>query len=291
MNKESMLDVVRRHYNAHGSHKAMGSSSPSQVEPHFFLVRSFLGEIDIAILFNTKRCRYQCTFCSLPAKSSEEFIPADDIAAQYLGVLDRVKYAIGVLERLTIANEGSVLDVQTFPHSTLLEIVESSSALPGMTRVVIESRLEFVDVETLQDLRRLSGGKSIDVLTGFESADSRIREGILGKRESLDRFLVGLDRVAEAGCALTAYVLYKPDPRMTDEEAYLEAERSIDFLDEQTRRRDTSHSASGSTRCTFLEVRNGSGERCSWITSRPGSVMFLHSLTERMNRAYQFISG
>jgi len=50
-------------------------------------------------------------------------------------------------------------------------------------------------------------------------------------------FLVGLDKVTVCGAELTAYVLYKPSPTMTDEEAFHEAENSIDFLVEQCSRR------------------------------------------------------
>jgi uncharacterized Fe-S cluster-containing MiaB family protein len=42
--------------------------------------------------------------------------------------------------------------------------------------------------------------------------------------------LGGLDEVAAAGAELTAYVLFKPEPTMTDAEAAAEAEASIDYL-------------------------------------------------------------
>ena len=36
-----------------GQRKAMGSSSPSSSRPHYFLVRTFLGENDLLIILNT----------------------------------------------------------------------------------------------------------------------------------------------------------------------------------------------------------------------------------------------
>ncbi len=86
-----------------------------------------------------------------------------------------------------------------------------------MTAIGRMRRVRRIEIETRLD-------------TGFETVSEPIRERHLKKRESLTAFLSGLDRVAEAGASLTAYVLFKPDPAMTDEEAVLEAKASIGFL-------------------------------------------------------------
>ncbi|XKH34811.1 hypothetical protein ACIU1J_00400 [Azospirillum doebereinerae] len=150
--------------------------------------------------------------------------------------MQEVRHAIGAFERLTIANEGSVFDDTTFPQDALEQIVRSVRAVPNIRKLVIESRLEFVRSGTLRRLTA-EGGKRIDVLTGFETLDATIRDEVLGKREPLDLFLSGLDEIAGGGAELTAYVLFKPSPAMTDEEARDEAEASIDFLTDQCGRR------------------------------------------------------
>ncbi|MGY0063634.1 radical SAM protein [Streptomyces sp. LZ34] len=218
-------------YRTFGPPKAMGESAPASDRPHFFLHRNFLGEQDLAILFNTKRCRYQCKFCALPFKSSREWIPKEGVLAQFRYVLEEDKHALGVLERVTIANEGSVFDETTFPADALIQITAATRKLPRVRKIVLESRLEFLRAEQLKEIAQNSG-KQLDILTGFETLDEDLRERVLGKREPLDVFLRGLDVVAEADCELTAYVLFKPDPVMTDEEAWAEAESSIDYLHE-----------------------------------------------------------
>jgi uncharacterized Fe-S cluster-containing MiaB family protein len=77
----------------------------------------------------------------------------------------------------------------------------------------------------------------INILTGFETVDPYIRDVILNKRESIEQFLLGLDMVAKMKLDLTAYILFKPSYKMTDEEAIVEAETSIDFLHRECLRR------------------------------------------------------
>ncbi|UGQ12525.1 radical SAM protein [Yinghuangia sp. ASG 101] len=218
-------------YRSFGPPKPMGGPAPAPDRPHFFLHRNFLGEQDLAILFNTKRCRYQCKFCALPFKSSREWIPEDAVLAQFRYVLEENKHAIGVLERVSVANEGSVLDETTFPADALTRIAGAVRRLPRVRKLILESRLEFLRPERLRELTAASG-KQLDVLTGFETLDEDLRERVLGKREPLDVFLRGLDVAGEAGCELTAYVLFKPEPTMSDKEAWAEAEASVDYLHE-----------------------------------------------------------
>ena len=223
-------------YREFGPPKAMGQSAKSPSIPHFFLLRKFLDEQDLAILFNTKRCRYNCHFCALPAKSSLEFISGEHIAEQFLYVLQEVKHALGLVDRLTIANEGSVFDGSTFPFDTLLNIVHTATALPNIRRLVFETRLEFLRDEALESIRQVGVGV-LDILTGFESLDRRIRDEVLVKREPLDVFLTGLDVIARHRASLTTYVLFKPCPDMSDQEATSEARASIEFLRDQCNQR------------------------------------------------------
>jgi radical SAM enzyme (TIGR01210 family) len=222
-------DAIFELHRTYGPSKQMGAGAPSTERPHFFLVRTFLGEQDLAILFNTKRCRYQCRFCALPAKSSLERIAPNDILQQFLYVASEVKHCLGILDRLTIANEGSVLDCDTFGRNALHEIVGATRRLPRLRTIVIETRLEFVRSAELYELDVLSR-KHLNILTGFETLDSRIRDEVLGKRETIAGFLGGLDEIARASASLTAYVLFKPSPEMSDASALQEARATIEFL-------------------------------------------------------------
>jgi archaeosine synthase beta-subunit len=227
---ETLPEVARRLYADHGQRKPMGTAQGVARKPHFFLLRTFQEDTDLLVILNTKRCRYQCAFCQLPAKSSRVWIPGEDVVAQVRYVLDEVKHALSIVDRVTLSNEGSVLDAKTLDPKALGQILDAVNEMRRVKRVVLETRLEFADPSRLAALQERLQRASLDILTGFETVDEDLREGVLGKREPLHGFRAGLDRLAAIGLDLTAYVLFKPAPDMTDQEAYAEARRSIEFL-------------------------------------------------------------
>lgn len=253
--RPSLKQQVGDLYEKYGQRKPMGESAPSPWMPHFFLHRTFLGDQDLLIIFNTKRCKYRCHFCQLPAKSSPTMIPGSEIVAQFGYVMKELKHSLSVMDRLTFSNEGSVLDPATFPTEALLEIAEAIHELRRVRTLVLETRLEFVDPAVLAQVREAAPRVSLNILTGFETHDPYIRDKVLFKREPLDVFERGLDRVAEAGVhELTAYVLFKPRWDMSDEEAVAEAEASIDYLAAQA----TSRGLNLSVRLNPMYAADGS---------------------------------
>ncbi len=237
---DAILEEVRSLYALYGQQKPMGESMPDPRKPLFFLNRTFLGENDLLIILNTKRCRYQCWFCQLPAKSSKTPIQADDILEQFRYVVHELKHSLSIIDRITLSNEGSVLDSETLPRDALLAIASYINEIRRVRTLILETRLEFVDPAFLKIINQAAPRVKINILTGFETKNERIRELILHKRESLTMFINGMDQVAEAGADLTAYVLFKPEPSMSDEEAFAEASSSIDYLVEACRSRKIS---------------------------------------------------
>jgi radical SAM enzyme (TIGR01210 family) len=226
----STAEHVKRLLHAFGPTKPMGEAAIDESRPHYFLQRPFLGDQDLLIIFNTRRCRYHCDFCELPTKSTTRHIPTANIVAQFDYVVAELKHSLSVLNRVTLSNDGSVLDESTFERDALMEIADGVAQLKAVRRFVLESRLEFVDADFLLTLSKQVPKARIDILTGFETLDSGVRDTVLNKREPLSMFLQGLDQVRRSGASLTAYVLFKPSPFMTDKEAEGEASDSIDFL-------------------------------------------------------------
>jgi archaeosine synthase beta-subunit len=224
-------------YAACGPSKPMRPIPTRFDRPKFFIHRRFLGEQDLLVIFMTRRCRYRCNFCDLPMDSSQSSVGKSEITEQFRYVLHEVRHSLGVLDRVTLSNDGSVFDASTFDRESLFEIVAATSELKRVRTLVFETRLEFVDLATMSAIREFNTRAGVEVLAGFETHDADVRDRILGKRESLADFIRGLDVVAEGRAALTAYVLFKPDPSMTDADAMNEAEISIEFLREECRSR------------------------------------------------------
>ena len=222
-----------------GPKKEIGVPAKNTKQPHYYLLRKFKRDVDLLVILNTKRCKYQCHFCQLPMKSSRDWIPYEDIAAQFNFVLEEVKNSLAILDRITISNEGSVFDQDTMPIRILMEIARVAEYLPSVNNLVLETRLEFVTKEIMNKMAVIPGQKlKMNILTGFETISPKIRDEILVKREPLEIFLKGLDVLAEGGAELTSYVLFKPSPYMSDNEAYDEANRTIYFLREECDKRE-----------------------------------------------------
>jgi uncharacterized Fe-S cluster-containing MiaB family protein len=175
--------TVRELYREFGPPKLMGKGAEQRDRPHYFLERNFLGESDLAVLFNTLRCQHQCNFCTLPTKSSKSFIEGDDIASQFIHVLHEVRHSLGILERLTLGNEGSVFDEKTFPNCRLIEMVRATNEIPNIKRIVFETRHEYFTAEKASFIKRISK-KNLNVLTGFETIDCSIRNEVSIPRQS-----------------------------------------------------------------------------------------------------------
>jgi len=224
---------VRQLLRRFGPAKSMSGKALSARRPQYFLLRRFLGDIDLAVILNTKRCPYQCRFCGLPNRASLKYIEAEDIVDQFIWICSQVRHSLSLLDRVSLSNDGSVFDQDTFPTKALDLIVQSINELPSVCRIIFETRLRFMSTTRVRELQRFAPRIQFDILTGYETLNERIRDEVLGKYESLEEFLKGLDRVAMAGCALTVYVLFKPDPHMSDKAAVREASDSILYLKEQ----------------------------------------------------------
>ena len=235
---ESLASHVARLYDFYGQRKPMRHPKPPPTEPHFFLLRTFLGENDLLVILNTKRCQYQCAFCRLPAKSTKSWVSDADVVAQFRYVTDELRHALSIVDRVTLSNEGSVLDRRTLGAPALAEIAAGIGVMRRVRRIELETRLEFVQPDVLEELKQAAPRAKFAILTGFETVDQRIRDEVLKKHEPLEMVLKGLDNVERTGAALTAYVLFKPDPQMSDHEASVEALTSIDFLARQCQSRD-----------------------------------------------------
>lgn len=225
-------------YDSYGQRKPITQSTPVSTLPHFFLLRTFLGENDLLVILNTKRCRYQCAFCRLPAKSTRSWVTEEDVIAQFRFVVSEMRHALSIVERVTLSNEGSVLDAGTLGRAALEEIVTAIGMMRRVRRIEFETRLEFVEPDVLRQLQLAAPRAKFGILTGFETRDERIRDHILKKHEPLALFCAGLDSIRQIGAALTAYVLFKPDPEMTDQAACDEATATIAFLSEECKARD-----------------------------------------------------
>lgn len=234
---ESGVKLIRHLVKCHGLAKPFKAMQLSPGLPRFFLIRPFLGDVDLAIILNTLPCRFACRFCGLRFRKKVLGITESQITEQFLWVCRRVRHAVAAITRISLSNDGSLFDEQTMAPASLECIARCAAEFPMVQRLVIESRLQLVSRERLLALQTAAPHLILDILTGFETLDARIRMDVLGKTETIDQYRDGLDIIAASGASLTAYVLFKPDPHMTDLAAVNEATSTAAFLKEECRSR------------------------------------------------------
>jgi archaeosine synthase beta-subunit len=241
MESGSLSGFVSSVWDTSGARRTMGTGADSRTSCHYHLVRKFKSEVDLAIILNSRPCRYRCTFCRLSAKAAASTWTSAGILQQMRGVIEHYGDVLDVLDRVTVANEGSVLDDETLDSETLLEIVSGLAAIPSISRIVLETRPEFVTQRRVDEIVKSGRSKIVDFLIGFETLDDRIRNEVLGKCQRREQLIDVIELLSDSpSTALTSYVLIKPDPKQTDREAVEEAQRTISFLVEHCRRKGVS---------------------------------------------------
>lgn len=218
-----IIQETKRLYKKYGQSKSM----KIEEEPCFFLQRNFKGEQDMLIIFKTLPCQNHCKFCNLSEKRWHSNI---SVVEQFYYVVNKLKHSLSVLDRVTLSNNGSILDSKAVPLADLVLIIQALTQIKNVSTIVLETDIRFVNEDLLNYLQRVAGDVKLNILIGFETLDDKIRNDTLGKHKKLVEYERCLDTIANCNCDFTSHILYKPSQFMTDEEAYTEAKQSALYL-------------------------------------------------------------
>lgn len=191
------------------------------------------------IVFYTKACRWNmCSGCSLPSLSAGRNIDFVALMAQTDFVYSRpdVISQLEHIRQIIVSNNGSVLDEKTFSSTALIYFIAKTNMLvPNLSVLTIETRPEYVDCEELAFLARvIQEGKTptdLEIAIGFEVYDNYIRNKVFRKGLSLSRIEQLVEKLARYNFRLKCYMMQKPVPEMTDDEAVKDIQNAIDYLD------------------------------------------------------------
>jgi archaeosine synthase beta-subunit len=200
------------------------ADSPART-PIYTGVRGFLGRIDLVVSFYTRKCQFGCSYCALPLRSSNGPVSVEDVNAQIDGVFAQYADVLGAIEQVSFGNEGSALDGARFHRESLMYLIDRLDELPKLELVSMETRPEYVKRDVIEQIQ--------DVTVGFETQDDHIRQTILNKSIARKLMEQRIELLGELGMRLTSYVMVKPAPRMTDEQAVSEALATIAYLRER----------------------------------------------------------
>jgi len=204
-------------------------------KPLYCGLRNFLGEKDLVISLYTQKCQFNCNFCALRKKSSDKPIPLDSQKKQIDHIFKKYHSELNKVERISIGNEGSILDCGRVPFELLEYLSGKSKKMIKLKTISFETRPEYINLEALKKIKK-TFPKTIDCTIGFETKDKKIRQK-LNKHFSEKSLKKAMEALSKIGGTLTAYILLKPDLSMSDQDAIKEALASTSYLLELTKQK------------------------------------------------------
>jgi radical SAM enzyme (TIGR01210 family) len=181
------------------------------------------GEIvpSLTIVLTTKGCSWArrdgCTMCGYNVNSNP-YVQTSDIQKQFKQVIARYGKAFKIVKLFT---SGSFLDPDEVPIEVRDAIL---SELKDMSKVIVESRPEYVTPEICQDIARTN--EHVEVAIGLETSSDRIRNNCVNKGFSFRDFVRASVTAIAHSFTVKAYLLLKP-PFMTEREALEDALQSV----------------------------------------------------------------
>lgn len=231
--ENQILAATRRAHKNYSFNEAHDPNRPADM----WFQESNEGQI-LFVVFYTQACRWsRCLGCNLPARMSQKHVSYQAIMAQidWLFSQPEVVQRYAALKKVIISNNGSVLDEKTFSSTALMYLIAKLNLhLSSLSVLTLETRVEYVDPAELEFMARaLQEGQTaanLELAIGFEAFDERIRNRVFNKGLSLERF-EGLCRMmAPYDYQLKCYLMQKPVPGMTDQEAIQDIHQAIDYL-------------------------------------------------------------
>ena len=208
----------------HQALKKIRPYSKEQLEkPVSFWIKEdrLLNEIgkEFTIILRTRGCNWAlsdtggCSMCGYIQDATKEDIDPQLIIKQF-------DYAISSkledIENdpdnfvLKIFNSGSFLDESEVAKDVRTYIYEKIADIKKIKEVVIESRIEYINAEKLEEMHKFLKNKYIEIGIGLETVDDYIRINYINKGLLFDDFQTALKLCHDHSIGVKAYLLLKP---------------------------------------------------------------------------------
>ncbi len=190
------------------------------------------------IVFYTQACRWsRCIGCGLTSTGSQFPIGYKSILKQidFVFADPEIQKRRNIIRKVIVSNNGSVLDQKTFSSMALMYlIIQLNLHLPNLSVLSLETRVEYIEVEELEFLARgIKEGDTptdLELAIGFEAFDDNIRNNVMKKGLTKKLFENLLDSMSQRRFRLKCYLMQKPVPGITDEEAVKDIQNAIEYF-------------------------------------------------------------
>jgi len=168
-----------------------------------------------------------CLMCGHYAGTTRGIVPsADETIAQFRKEIDR--YDMTTVKVVSLYNSGSVLNPDELPFGALKSLCREIACIPSISKVVFESRAEYIDRDKLLVLKDILGQRiMLTIAIGLETSDDVRRALCVNKgctRRDIEQALWSIRGIAES----QLYVLLGI-PFLTESEAITDAVESIRY--------------------------------------------------------------
>lgn len=178
-------------------------------------------EIDtLTMIFKTSGCWWGkaggCTMCGYVYDSAAT--PPSDV--QLVSQFDNAMKKASEFDRfmVKIFTSGSFLDEKEIPLDVRHSILGALEADERVSKVIVETRPEFVTDETMSDCQSTLKTTLFEIATGLETSSDLIRKNSINKGFTFDDFKKASKAARDNGATVKAYLMLKP-PFLTEKEA------------------------------------------------------------------------
>jgi radical SAM enzyme (TIGR01210 family) len=174
---------------------------------------------ELTIILRTKGCRWAlgetggCTMCGYIQDANIENVDQKQIRNQIDYALNnKIKEISEDTENYTIKifNSGSFFDESEISEETKRYIYKKVADIDNVKEFVIESRIEFITAQKIEELKNHLKGKYIEIAIGVETVNDYIRNYYVNKGMIYEDFINTLKICKGSGIGVKAYLLLKP---------------------------------------------------------------------------------
>ncbi|MFX1274570.1 MAG: archaeosine biosynthesis radical SAM protein RaSEA [Promethearchaeota archaeon] len=174
---------------------------------------------EFTIILRTNGCSWAlsreggCSMCGYIQDASIQKVNDEIILTQFNHALQN---KIKEIEQddcnyiLKIFNSGSFFDDSEINKVARKEIYSKIIEIDEIKEVVIESRIDYITIEKLEEIKDSLRGKHVEIGIGLESANDHIRNQYINKGLLLRDFENIIEMCKQYGVGIKAYLLFKP---------------------------------------------------------------------------------
>jgi hypothetical protein len=158
-----------------------------------------------------------CSMCGFYAgTSTSQHITKENYSLQLKNALK--KYDMSEYPIVGIYNAGNLLSEKEVSTNALIEICSIIAQHSTIKRILVESKLEYIDVDKLQEMQRILGDIKIELGIGVETINEKIRDLCINKPFPNTLLEKKVELLRSIGVIPKTYLLFKP-PFLTEQES------------------------------------------------------------------------